>query len=223
MVRESLKASARKEKTSPMSPEEVVREQEEEREREGLEAEMVAGMEAEMAQVAQAYAAVLSRLQLDQIDGAASGTSSQSRSHTLPTAATLLTPRTATLRGAPTERERKGGLTWKRPDSRQGSEAGSRPGSARGTTAGGDTVAARSVSSLGFNLQRPSSRGPQSTDSGDRAVSEMKKAMAASTKSNAEAMASLFAVPSRGTAVRPTTAEAEQRAKAKARRGMLKR
>lgn len=223
---EANKASLRKEKKSPSSPAEVLQHKDEDKERDGLEAEMMAGIEADMAEVSRAHAEVVSRLQLDQVDAQVSDPN-PSRSSPVPAAAKLLTPRTAALRGAPTERERKGGLTWKRPDSRQGSEAGSRPGSARDTAAAGGNAGAtgRSVSSLGFNLQRSSSQGPGPNDPGDQAVSEIKKALAASNKSNTETMASLFTLPQRGNAAgaRPTTAEAEQRAKAKARRGILKR
>ena len=54
-------------------------------------------------------------------------------------------------------------------------------------------------------------------DSGDKALSQMRKAMAASQSSGAEAMANLFSMNTR-----PVSAEAQQRAKAKARRGGLK-
>ena len=196
----------------------------------------MAGIEADMAKVSRAHAEVVSRLQLDQITmeiplgspGSQGGLTpkkspqgsgvSEGRNSPL-LGGMVLTPRTATLRGAPTDRERKGGLTWRRPDSRQGSEAGSRPGSSRGETPVA-VAASRNSSSLGFNLNRSSSRqgGTATEDNGDKAMSEIKKAMAASTKSTAETMASLFSHQAR-----PTTAEAQQRAKAKARRGMRKR
>lgn len=144
--------------------------------------------------------------------------------YSLPARENLITPRTAERRGAPTPKEMQGGLTW-RPKSRGGGEGAtpsrpaSRPSSSmEGPPATTSGLTSRVSSSIGFHVKSDASvSGVMSgTDKANQAMAEMKKASAMVTK--AEGLASLFSL---GT--RPQSAAEQQRAKAKARRGMLKK